>query len=726
MIDGLQWADEDSLELLALLVERVAGRSRWSRRGRSPAPPEAHRALVERLARGHARRRAGDDRGRSRGLIADLAPHVPSERLRAAAALATGSPYLAELIGREVSEADPDEAEALFAWARCRAAAAAARRTARLSCAGSTGSISDERALAEIAALAGGAVTFEQLRDVANPSTQVQPALRGLLDERILRATPSSAGIGLRLLSPAPARRGARVDRRAHAAGAPPPVRRVVRAPRRRPRPARVPRGTRASSSRRRRGALQAAQAARRSSRGASPPTGTARRSSWAPAIRSMRGRAGPRCCSSAASSPRPPRVPRAGADRGAGGELAADRWRVRAAEALLKLGEIQRGLGVLDGVLERRGQRRSRIRAVSVVRAAAVAARWLSPLPARPAPDDEVLAAAYRGSRASCPRPTRSRRSSTCCAGSRSPSAPATAPPTPRAWRCSPRTSPRARSAGSAIARSPPPTRLAQDAPYPCMVAAGCAGIIAMLRGDWSGMRAAHEDGERICRRLGLERVVEASFLRSYWALGEHYAGEPGRALVLIDELTGSADDMFSRAMLGSYRGRAPRRGGRPVRGPDARGASSRPRRPARHGMASIYRQVFAAELALGRARRGRRGRAGRRARRHRPRAVAVGRCRRSRLVVEVIAATADLGLAAAGDRAAAARAAATAAPRVPPRPGVVLRGDRAAAVGPGRGAPRPPRPAPSVSWRARPPRRRVRGGKVDRLALAALSGDP
>ena len=107
------------------------------------------------------------------------------------------------------------------------------------------------------------------------------------------------------------------------------------------------------------------------------------------------------------------------------------------------------------------------------------------------------------------------------------------------------------------ALARS---QQLAIDsgAPYPRMVAAGAAGILAALRGNWNGMRIAHEEGAQICKRLGMERSWEASFLRTYWALGEYYAGEPVRALAMLGELEGASDDLISRAMLGSYRGRA------------------------------------------------------------------------------------------------------------------------------------------------------------------------
>ena len=136
-------------------------------------------------------------------------------------------------------------------------------------------------------------------------------------------------------------------------------------------------------------------------------------------------------------------------------------------------------------------------------------------------------------------------------------------------------------------------------DSPYPRMVTAGAAGILATLRGDWTAMRKAHAEGQRVCKQLGLERSWEASFLRTYQALGEYYAGEPTRALQILGELEGASDDLISRAMLGSYRGRALVLDGnlgaaRIV----ARELAVLP--AARHGLAAIYRQVFATELAL------------------------------------------------------------------------------------------------------------------------------
>jgi hypothetical protein len=89
-------------------------------------------------------------------------------------------------------------------------------------------------------------------------------------------------------------------------------------------------------------------------------------------------------------------------------------------------------------------------------------------------------------------------------------------------------------------------------------MVSHAVAVIPAMLRGQWDAMRAAYQLGEQLCCELGLERSWEASFLHSYLALGELYAGELDRAVDVAAEQLARTDDLFSRALIGSSRGRA------------------------------------------------------------------------------------------------------------------------------------------------------------------------
>ena len=718
VIDDLQWADEDSLELLALLVERVEQPltvlASWA--VEPGGPPEAQRQLVERLGDAvtivDVQPMTEDELAH---LIEHLAPQVPAARLREAAALAAGSPYLAELIGRELGEAEPGEGLAAGSLPRPTGEGDSAelRRLGRLDPA--------ERAITEIAALAGGAVTFEQLRDLTDlASIRVQSALRGLQDARILRATPSSSG------DPVYVFYHQRLREAADGATSPPD---------------RLARHRRFAAWYERTDG-DPGQLAYHWQHAGEP----ARAAAWAmEAARAARAQlawsiAGDWYGKALELGAPDPLAARAGRAEMLflGGKLAeaadeflalsradlpGDRWRVRAAEALLKLGEIERGLGVLDDVLERRGQRRSRVRAVTVVRAIAVAATWLSPLPARRAPVDDVLASAYRviASFLSTPYPLEAfeyvlrgialaERTGDRPAHSLGMSMLAAYLATGSLGRFGDR----------ALATA---QRLADEAPYARMVAAGCSGILATIRGDWARMRAAHEDAERICRRLGLERSWEASFLRSYWAIGEHYAGEPERALELINELTESADDLFSRAMFGSYRGRALVLAGELSAARTlSRELDATP--AARQGMASIYRQVFNAELAL--------------AEHDWARAAALAAELTAQIraqwlsampaisvMVDVIGATADLGLAAAGDREAAARAVVTSR-RILRRGGAsfyaatALRmwGQAEALLGHRRRARRIFARAAEAA--------RLRGGKVDRFALAALAGDP
>jgi hypothetical protein len=256
--------------------------------------------------------------------------------------------------------------------------------------------------------------------------------------------------------------------------------------------------------------------------------------------------------------------------------------------------------------------------------------------------------------------------------------------------------------------------------APYPRMVAAGAEGILATLRGDWNGMRRAHGTGHRICLELGLEKSWEASFLRTYEALGEHIAGEPARAIVILDELAETSDDMFARALIGSYRARALLLDGRI----DAARAAERDVATApvaKRGLAAIYRQLFAGELAL--------------ADHDWRRAEAIGNqlarhARREWLsaipavsaMIDTLIATAELGR---GDRDAALRARGRAR-RLERRARVSyysvtalrLRAQAELRLGDEREARRVLAEAAAVGVR--------RGSKLDRLAIARLLGDP
>ncbi len=578
VIDDLQWADEDSLELLALLVERVARPltivATWTV---DRELPESARALLDRLgdAAWQVDVRAMSDPDLVE-LMAMLAPHAPTERLQAAARQAAGNPYLAELIGRELADAghaDPHHAEL--------------RRLERLPAA--------ERMVAEITSLAVGIATFEQLRALAElPSAQLSSVLRGLEDGRIIKVTPSASG------EPVYTFYHQRLRDAAHDAIG---------------HDARLALHGRFAEVLEREGAA-ADQLAYHCEHGGqrdraahwSRVAGDAARAQLAWAVAAdWYGRA-------VVLGDHARRADKADC-LFLGGKLAAaatefetlaqvsadgDRFRVRAAESYIKLGEIDRGLAILDDVLARRGEPRARGRATSALRTAGVAVRWLVPVK-RKQPVDDVLVAAYRviASFLSTPYPVESFEyvlrgiqiaeragdrdahglglamlAGYLAAGS-------------LGW-----IGDRALAAAHRVSAQ-------SRSQYPRMVAAGTAGMMATVRGDWAGMRAAHEEGQRICQKLGLERSWEASFLRTYQALGELYAGNPTVALAMLAELTDTSDDLISRAMLGSYRGRALVLDGNLV---VARALERElDRQPAaRRGVASIYRQVFSGELAL------------------------------------------------------------------------------------------------------------------------------
>jgi len=646
VIDDLQWADEDSLELLSVLVERVRRPltviASWTRgesielgprpEGRAHRTPRVPLAGPPHAAIGqppHALlARLGDaaevhdvpamtalDLER---MIAELAPAAPLARVTAAALLSAGSPYLAELIGRELGEgdvADPHEAEV--------------RRLGRLS--------PSERAVAQIAALAGGTASFEQLKALAGlPSERLQSVLRGLEDAKIVRATPATTGDPVYVFyhqrlretataaMTAPARRAlherfatwfeqttldpGQLAYHWHAAGHAPRAAHWASAAGDAAR-AQLAWGLAADWYAR---ALELGAAATLRERLAESLFLGGKLAAAAEEFLAL-ARAGDGFnlvnfgpATSQDSTPHRGRFQRGRLANLTGIRTAAvqgggDRWRVRAAEAYLKLGELERGLRVLDDVLERRGAPRTKNRALSVARAVSVTARWLSPLRLRAPAADDVLPGAYRviASFLSTPYPIESleyvMRGVALAEGSGDRAGHAMGMAMLAAYVA---TGSLGRFGDRAIANA---QRLALEsgAPYPAMVAAGAAGMLATLRGNWTGMRAAHEDAERVCKRLGLERSWEASFLRTYWALGEYYAGEPARSLELLRALTETSEDLWTRAMLGSCRGRALVLAGDL---PAARAvAGELDRTPAsRQGMSSIYRQVFLGELAL------------------------------------------------------------------------------------------------------------------------------
>jgi hypothetical protein len=582
IIDDLQWADEDSLELLSVVVERTMRPlviiATWSD---DEVTAVRLAKLRERLgARADLLPLSPMDTRELAELVTGIAPAAVAEQLRAAIAVAGGSPYLAELVARDLAATGDVDTQRVEL-----------RRLDRLA--------PPERSVVELLSLATSSATFEQLHALSElPTARLRSVLRSLEDARVIKVSPSASS------DPVYALYHARIGEAARTA---------ISSDNRRELHHRFALfGERDYGVAPELVAYHYELAGERelAARWATIAADAARAQlAWGVAadLYSRAVRLGAEACreqlaeclflsgklAQAAETfeqlARDSRV-----------HETAERWRVRAAEAYMKLGELDRGLAVLDGVLARRGEPRAKSRVIGAARSVAVAARWLSGRGSR-APVDDVLVSAYRviASFLSTPYPIEafeyvlrnvdaaerggdrdarglgmSMLAAYLAAGSLG------------------------RFGERAIAEA---QRLSADsgAPYARMVTAGCAGIVAMLRGDWNGMRRTHDEAHRICLRLGLERSWEASFVRSYQALGEYYAGEPTRALAILDELTSASDDLISRAMLGSYRGRAllllgdvdaARRQDREL---DRAAAAQR-------GLAGIYRYVFAGELAL------------------------------------------------------------------------------------------------------------------------------
>ena len=574
VIDDLQWADDDSLALLALVLERIAQPltviASWTR---EPPLPDAVRSLAADVIE-----LAALSQHEACELIGAIAPRAPTERLRAAAEQTAGNPYLAELIGLELAdERDTDLRDAEL------------RRLERLAAA--------ERKVSEWTAISIGVATFEQLRALAElPSAQLHSVLRNLEDVRILKATPSPSG------DPVYTFYHQRLRDAAHAALAP-DQRRAAHA---------------RFAAHLEREAAPADQLAYHYEQAGLAAEAVrwfviaAEAAHAQLAWRLAADRYG-RAMDLGAAQYRAERaeclflagkLAEAALDFEAlARESAADgdRWRVRAAESYIKLGELERGLAILDGVLARRGEPRARGRVASLVRTVGVATHWLVAPKDRRAPVDAVLVAAHRviASFLSTPYPIESfeyvLRGIATAQRAGDHDAHSLGMAMLAAYLA---TGSLGRFGDRALATA---HRLAAQsgAPYPRMVAAGCGGIVATLRGNWPAMRAAHEEGRRICDKMGLARSWEASFLRTYHGLGEYYAGEPARALAILGELEETSDDLISRALLGSYRGRALVQGGNLAAARVLeRELAVQP--AARRGTTSIYRQIFSGELAL------------------------------------------------------------------------------------------------------------------------------
>jgi serine/threonine protein kinase/tetratricopeptide (TPR) repeat protein len=630
-IDDLQWADEDSIELLSTIVSRMARAltivATWT--DGDSASNERLAAILERLGSAvDVIALAPLGNVELAEIVAAAAPAAPIEDVRAAIAIAEGSPYLAELIARELAETGAVERSG-----------AEARLLGRLA--------ADERSIVELVAIALSGTTFEELRSLTDlPSSTLTRELRSLEDARVLKLSPSTSGESIytcyhqRLRDAAHDAIATDVRRGLH-------LRVAEYTELHDGEPERLAHHyEHAGDPRAARWAIVAADDAR-------AQLAWAVASDWyerAIALGETRCRQqlaeclflGGKLAEAADAYERL-------ADSAPDG---SEKWRVRAAESFIKLGELERGLAVLDGVLERRGEPRARGRIASTGRTLAVMARWLSPIRLRATkPADEVLAAAYRviASFLSTPYPIEAFeyvvRSVAIADRTGDRDNHATGMAMLAVYIA---ISSLGRYGDRAIA-----VAAQSGAPYPRMVAAGSAGILATIRGDWETMRRSHGEGHRICMKLGLQKSWEASFLRTYEALGEYYAGEPARAIAILDELVETSDDLFARALIGSYRARALLLAGEID---EARRAEHdvATARVAKRGLPAIYRQLFAAELALVDGEWARAESLGHELARH-ARAEWLGALPAVSAMIDVVIATAEIGR---GDRASAERA--------------------------------------------------------------------
>lgn len=709
VIDDLQWADADSLELLATIVAGVTSSlaiiATWTEDG-EPSPKLVD--LVDRLApRAERIAIAPLSTEDAASLIAAVAPAATAERVQAAAELAGGNPYLAELIARDLAATGVVDAHR-----------AELRQLGRLT--------EPERSVAEIAALATGVMTLDQLRAWCElPAARLWPIMRALEDAHVLRASPSHTGEPVyafyhqRLRDAAESAMADGMRRTLHL--------RFAELGEREQRPPdelahhfeRAGEPQRAA-----RWAIAAGEDARRKLAWsvavgwferalAASPSGTADQASdcreQLAECLFLAGRLAEaaRLFEQLAGTTEP---------------AIRERWQVRAAEAHIKLGELDRGMAILDELLVRRGQPRARGRLATAVRTVTSAARILVPRPPAPtATGDPVLAGVYRviASFLSTPYPIEAfeyvLRGIAAAERSGDRDARALGLAILAAYLGAGslgRFGDRAIAAAQRLA-------VASDAVYPQMVAAGSAGIVAALRGDWAAMRRAHGDAARLCTRLGMQQSWEASFLRTYHALGEHAAGEPTIALAIVDELTEASDDAIARDLLRTCRGRAllvigDIAAARAIEQNVARSPT------AQLGIAAVYRHVLAGELAL--------------AEKNYPAATAIGHqlaalARRQWLIaIPVVSAMID-ALIATGELASSDRAAVIGARRRAERlyrrgsvsfyaaTALRLRGQAALRLGDLRDAERTLARAAEVAA--------VRGGQVDRLAIAMLRGE-
>jgi serine/threonine protein kinase/tetratricopeptide (TPR) repeat protein len=590
-IDDVQWADAESLELIRIIL-RHADRpltiiTTCTEQTDSPRTPE----IAALFADCNAQEIALGPLSTSDTfqLCSEFAPSAPRDVIDAAVERAAGNPLLAELFGAEIAR--PNRT--------AQNADPALQRITRLDKA--------ERSVAEFVAVAGTPISFAQLREVSLlPPTTLHAALRALEFERLLRLVPNSQGETsymfahqrLRIATysavqpielqhthaafaawfeAAPVGDGVAEACATHWDLAAQPARALT-------------------------WALQAAERAMTQLSFAHARSWFARAATFGPtpelAQRIRIGQANSAELSgdlAGAST-----IFRAIADNAA---TDCDAWLLRAAEADLKRGELDAGMATIHDLLQSRNLPTATNKSRALRNGVALLSRQaLRPNAVRTSePHDELLGRIYRvvASYLSTPRPIEAFEFLARLM-------------TSTEARIDPRTHSLAKAMwagylaagsqgmlGSRAIREAVDLADACDDPYAKMVAASAEGILLVLQGRWDDMRTSFGRGEAVFVQLGLNFSWEASFVRTYWALGETLAGEPERALALLDGLEDRTDDLVARTMARTFRGRALVCAGRLEQAQQIAVAMQQEPNAAL-GVATLYQEAFYAELSL------------------------------------------------------------------------------------------------------------------------------
>ncbi|MBP9086499.1 MAG: protein kinase [Kofleriaceae bacterium] len=591
IIDDLQWADAESLELIRILL-RHAERpltivATCAEQADSPRPAELTALFADCNAQEISLGPLST--ADTLQLCSDAAPTAPPDVLAAAVERAAGNPLLAELFSAEIAR--PNRT--------AQNADPALQRITRLDPA--------QRRVAEYIAVAGTPVSFAQLRAVSLlPPTTLHSALRALEFERLVRLVPSSHGetsymfAHQRLRLATYSATDPRELQHAHAAfaawfEAAPLGDGVAEACATHWALAAQP--TRALT-----WALQAAERAMTQLSFAHARSWFARAATLGP-------------------TPQLAQQIRIGQANSAelSGDLAGastifreiaehakserDPWLLRAAEADLKRGELDAGMATIHDLLQSRNLPSATNKSQALRNGVALLGRQaLRPHGARAgALNDVLLSRIYRvvASYLSTPRPIEAfeflARLMTSTEASIDPRTHSLA----KAMWAGYLAAGSQGMLGSRAIRDAVELADACDDPYAKMVAASAEGILLVLQGRWDDMRTSFSRGEAVYLQLGLNFSWEASFVRTYWALGETLAGHPDRALALLDGLEDRTDDLVARTMARTFRGRALVCAGRLDQAQQIAVAMQHEPNAAL-GVAALYQEAFYAELAV------------------------------------------------------------------------------------------------------------------------------